>query len=238
MKKQRDWRSIPGSRCWLTGSEGTWGHPNLGPGSVRLAKVAMTLFVNRTNLDFYDIKSATDNIILLVNVRDLILKIVQTGQEDDENKYFPTEASQRLHHCSLHYSPLNSQFMCTYQGWGLDTYPYNDQTQSKSSLKLCSLVLASDTWNTVPNIMLYIKNHGEGKKKTLHEYTFIYFSLLLWHNAGILNYISLHLWHRTFRRTFSARHPTVWGGGLRAGQASWIFVAILGDRQPRVEAEV
>lgn len=53
------------------------------------------------------------------------------------------------------------------------------KTESKSSLKLCGLVLASDTWNTVPYVMLYIKNHGKDKKKTLHEYTFIYFSLLV-----------------------------------------------------------
>lgn len=73
---------------------------------MRPVKVAMTLFVNRTNLDFYDIRSATDNVIRLVNLRDAILKIVQTGQDDDENKYFPTAASWRLHHYSLSYSPL------------------------------------------------------------------------------------------------------------------------------------
>lgn len=58
-------------------------------GSGRLAEVAMTLFVNRTKLDFYDIQSAADlrSKVLLPLATHVERK--QSGRTEGEKKYLP-----------------------------------------------------------------------------------------------------------------------------------------------------
>lgn len=72
-------------------------------GSGRLAEVAMTLFVNTTKLDFYDIQSAADLRSKVLPPLATHVERKQSGRTEDEKKYLPIFV--------LHL-PVRSPFFC------------------------------------------------------------------------------------------------------------------------------